>query len=157
MKHLMLVILILMGTGCDIDTNNHGYGYDYDRITDLGIEYRNDGYAENALTDEFLNKMFLQVYNCIQSKGQSTTPANPADVSFPINLMVVSVHQIGNTNKEAQHYSNPSLIVLLDKSSPYHITLTSTALKHELVHHILKQLTGWSSPEHISAYFELCV
>jgi len=156
MKTLLCVLALIIITGCDVDSNNHGYGFEYDTITSLGIEYRNDGHDQNALTETFLNDHFLKVYNCIRSYQlyNNTRPVNEPD--FAINLMVVSVMQIGNTSKEAQHYSDPSLIVLLDRDSPYHTTNTGTALDHEYVHYILKQLTGWSSPEHHSAYFKLC-
>jgi len=156
MKGLAVLVLTVLMIGCDVDNNNHGYGYDYDRITPLGIEYRNDGYAENGLTDYYLDKQFLKIYNCIQTQGAFDTPADPADVKFSIDLMVISVHQIENSNREARHYHDPSLIVILDRDSPYHITATKIALSHEYVHYILLQLTGWSSPEHVSAYFKLC-
>jgi len=156
MKAVLVLLILITVYGCDVDTNNHGYGFDVDTITELGIEYRNDGHAENALTETFLNEQFLKVYRCMKSYQLYDTNQSTTDIDFSINLMVISVHQIGNTSKEAQHYSDPSLIVLLDRDSPYHITPTGKALRHEYVHYILKQSTGWSSPEHQSAYFKLC-
>ena len=156
-QHIFLYLIFCFVSACDINQQeNHGYGFSYDSETDLGIRYRNDGDPSTALTKEYIDAKLLDVYNCIQSSGTDYAPANPEDLPFNINLMVISVTNI-EQDVQGRFFWNPDLILLLDRDRPYFYEPMNHTIRHEFVHYILKQTTGNPFAYHKSLFFNLCV